>query len=204
MNINVSNIKISYDEVLQRLGYLKTSERPAQKLEIQIKEHIETAQKLIAPKSVIAFDNITVSENFITFANGYKIESLQVAKLFANCFKSYGIAVTIGAALEKKRNDLMEQKETFKAIILDAAGSVAAEEAVKTVNAQIKEFEENNNNIVSKRFSPGYGDWKLQSQEDFLKWIGAEQIGISLTASFQMQPEKSVSAIIGVMKNGDA
>ena len=198
MNINVSNIKISYDDVLQRLGYLKTSERPAQNLEIQIKECIETAQKLIAPKSVIAFDNITVSENLITFENGYKIKSLQAAKLFANCFKAYGTAVTIGAALEKKRNDLIAQKETFKAIILDAAGSVAAEEAVETVNAQIKEFEESNNNITTKRFSPGYGDWKLEAQEDFLKWTGAKQIGISLTASFQMQPEKSVSAIVGV------
>ena len=200
MDINVSNIKISYDEVLQRLGYLKMSGRPDENLEIRIKECMETAQRLIMPKAAIAFDNIIASENFIMFENGYKIESLQAAKLLTGCFKAYGIAVTIGAALEKKRNDLIAQKETFKALVLDAAGSVAAEEIIKTANVQIEKFEERSNNIISKRFSPGYGDWALQSQKDFLKWTGAERIGIGLSSSFQMRPEKSVSALLGVKR----
>ncbi|MCL2335668.1 MAG: hypothetical protein FWC57_06345 [Endomicrobia bacterium] len=198
MNINVSNIKISYEDVLQRLGYLKTSERPDQKLETEIKECIETAQKLIAPKAVIAFENITVSGSIVAFENGYKIESSQVAKLLKDCFKAYGVAVTIGPALEKKRNEFIAQKETFKAVILDAAGAVAAEEAVSTANKQITEFERTHNNKTSKRFSAGYGDWLLAKQKEFLEWLGAANIGIRLNNSFQMQPEKSVSAVIGV------
>jgi len=200
MNINIAGIKISYEAVLQRLGYLKTSERPDAKLETEIKERIDAAQKLIRPKAVTAFENITVFGNEVSFESGYKIESPQVAKLLDGCFKAYGVAVTIGSALEKKRNELIAQKETFKALILDAAGSVAAEEAVSQANKQITEFERLNNNITSKRFSPGYGDWKLEKQKEFLQWLGAENIGLRLNDSFQMQPEKSVSALIGVRK----
>lgn len=70
----------------------------------------------------------------------------------------------------------------------------------ETANARIKSFEEKQNNFVTRRFSPGYGDRELKTQKDFLKWLGAVQIGISLTEACLMQPEKSVSAVIGAWK----
>ena len=70
----------------------------------------------------------------------------------------------------------------------------------ETANARIKSFEEKENNFVTKKCSPCYGDRKLKTQKDFLKWLGAAQIGISLTKACLMQPEKSVSAIIGAGK----
>lgn len=199
--VNISEIKISYDKVLARLGYSKSRTLLDEKTGTLIRETLEAAQKLIKPKAVIAFENITVIDNIITFESGYKIESYDTAKLLAGCFKAYGIAVTIGNALEHKRNDFLLKKETFKGLIFDAAGSVAAEEAITSAAEQIKEFEEKSNNIMTRRFSPGYGDWKLETQKEFLKWLGASHIGIRLTAAYLMQPEKSVSALAGVQKN---
>jgi len=198
MNINVSNIQIPYEDFLARIGHLKSAPKPDGNTEMIIRESLDLAAKLINPKAAVIFADINISGNAIVFENDFKIQSAQVAKLFDGCFKAYGAAVTIGGSLEKKRNDLIAKKETLRAFFLDAAGSVAAEEAIETVNAQIKEFEERSGNITTKRFSPGYGDWKLESQKEFLEWIGAKQIGIILNSSFQMQPEKSVSAIIGV------
>ena len=198
MNINISQIKIPYDKLLARLGYLKLHTKIDKKTEILIKENLGAAQKLIQPKAVLAFENISTAENIISFENGFKIQSAGVAKLFQNCFKAYGIAVTIGATIENRRNDYLTEKETFKALIFDAAGSVAAEEAVSAAYEQIKKIEAENNNIVTKRYSPGYGDWAIESQKDFLEWLGASHIGISLNKAFLMRPEKSVSAIIGV------
>lgn len=199
--INVSDIKIPYEAVLARLGYSKAKTVLDEKTALLIKENTEIAQKLIKPKAVISFENITLLDNLITFESGYKIESYAAAKLLTGCFKAYGIAVTIGGALENRRNELLAKKETFKGLVLDASGSVAAEEAIIAANAQIKALEEKNNNIITKRFSPGYGDWILETQKEFLKWLGAAHIGIRLNESFMMQPEKSVSALIGVMKN---
>ena len=45
------------------------------------------------------------------------------------------------------------------------------------------------------RFSPGYCDWKLTGQEVIFNAVDAEAIGVSLTSSYVMKPEKSISAI---------
>jgi hypothetical protein len=200
MHINVSNINIPYEDFLIRIGHFKSAPKPDKNAQIIIKETLDTAKKLIKPVAAVVFSDISINGNLIAFESGFKIESAYAAKILSGCHKAYGIAATIGSGTEKKRNALIAEKETLQAFLLDAAGSVAAEEVIKSVNAQIKDFEEKQNNSISKRFSPGYGDWLLESQKEFLKWIGARQIGISLTGACQMIPEKSVSALIGVHK----
>ncbi|MDR1511364.1 MAG: hypothetical protein LBS15_01045 [Endomicrobium sp.] len=197
--VNVSIVEISYSELLARLGYLHNKT----KLDIRtinlIKENLNLAQKLIKPKSVIAIENITLHGNSILFESGYEIKSSNVAVLLENCFKAYGIAVTIGSALEKKRDDCLKKKEIFNALILDAAGSVAAEEVITLANAQIKAYEKKDN-VLTKRYSPGYGDWPLEANKQFLSWIGTARAGITLNRFYHMKPEKSVSALVGVKK----
>lgn len=201
MYINVSNIQIPYEDFLIRIGYRKSDTPPDSNTKILIEESLLAAKKLIKPKAAVVFSDISINESIVYFQDGFKINSLQVAKFFDGCFKAYGVAVTIGPDIEKKRDDLISKKETLQAFFFDAAGSVAVEEVIKSVNEQIKDFEETQGNITSKRFSPGYGDWKLGAQKEFLEWIGASNIGISLSASYQMKPEKSVSAVIGVKKS---
>ncbi len=48
-----------------------------------------------------------------------------------------------------------------------------------------------------KRFSPGYPAWpELGDQEKLVRLLGAERIGVSLSQSFQLLPELSVSAMV--------
>jgi hypothetical protein len=198
--INVSNIKISYETVLIRLGYWRLSTKIDEKTENLIKENLSAAQKLINPKAAVIFDDIIVKQDEVLCKNGLKIQSKDVAKLFKNCFKMYGLAITIGEALEKRRDFFIKEKETFKALIFDAAGSVAAEETITSANKQIKEYEEKNGNVLTKRYSPGYGDWPIENQKDFLSKLSADKIGIRLTNAYLMKPEKSTSAVLGVKK----
>ncbi|OEG70843.1 hypothetical protein ATZ36_17915 [Candidatus Endomicrobiellum trichonymphae] len=203
--LRISTIEIPYNKLLARLGYLQTKTKLDEKTASMIKEILSLAQKLIKPKAVVAFENImTISgdkiSNEISFENGYKIKSEDIAELLKNCFKVYGIGITVGEALELRRDEFLKKKETFNALISDAAGSVAAEETINLANAQIKAYEEKNGNMLTRRYSPGYGDWILEDNRQFLNWIGAEYIGIKLNEFCQMKPEKSVSALIGVVK----
>ncbi|MDR1721358.1 MAG: hypothetical protein LBR09_03105 [Endomicrobium sp.] len=198
--LNVSSIEIPYNRLLARLGYLHTKTKLDIKTVCSIKENLNLAQKLIKPKWAISFGNITLKEDLIFFENEYRIKSDNVAALLKNCFKAYGVVVTIGDALEKKIDECLKKKETFNALILDAAGSVAAEEIITAANAQIKTHEAKSGNALTKRYSPGYGDWMLEANKQFLNWIGTEQIGITLSKFYHMKPEKSVSALIGVKK----
>jgi hypothetical protein len=203
--LRISTIEIPYNKLLMRLGYLQTKTKLDEKTADMIKEISSLAQKLIKPKAVIAFENIMMisgdkTSNEISFENGYKIKSWNIMGLLKNCFKVYGIGITIGEALELRRDEFLKRKETLNALISDAAGSVAAEETISLANEQIKAFEEKNGNVLTRRYSPGYGDWILEDNRQFLNWIGAEHIGIKLNEFCQMKPEKSVTALIGVAR----
>lgn len=198
--IKISTVEIPYNKLLARLGCLQTKTKLDDKTASLIKENLSLAQKLIKPKVVTAFENITIINTEVLFEKGYKIKSSNVATLLKNSFKAYGIGVTIGNMVESKRDEYLKKKETFNALILDAAGSVAAEEIITLAYKQIKTYEENNNNFITKRYSPGYGDWNLENNREFVDWIGAEYIGIKLSKFCQMKPEKSISALIGVAK----
>jgi hypothetical protein len=196
--IKISKIEIPYNKLLARLGYFQNKTKIDERTAVLTKENLSLAQKLIKPAVVIAFENITIVNREIIFENGYKIMSYHVASLLKNSFKAYGVGITIDAALESKRAEFFKKKEIFNALILDAAGSVAAEEVITFASSQIKAYEEKRGNVITKRYSPGYGDWGLENNRQFLDWIGAEQIGIKLNKFCQMNPEKSISALIGV------
>ena len=197
-----NSLKIPYNKVLSRLGFAigKTVIDP--KTTAILEQEISIANKIIVPKQAIAFSAINIiSDDAIALEPNFEIKSKDIAKLLANCHMAYGFAVTIGAALEEKRNEYVTAKETTRALMLDAIGSVAAEELAEITNQQIKAEVILSGNLTTMRFSPGYGNWPLNAQKDFLNWIGAHSIGIKLTPSFQMLPEKSVSAIFGIYKN---
>ena len=52
---------------------------------------------------------------------------------------------------------------------------------------------------LTDRFSPGYGDFPFSQQRDFFDVLDiTRRIGVSLTESGLMLPQKSVTALIGV------
>ncbi|MDR0890539.1 MAG: hypothetical protein LBM05_00155 [Endomicrobium sp.] len=201
LKYNFNNISISYDELLKRLGYIQNKTYLTKKILTLIEDIRLLALKIIHPKCSLAYANLLkFSKTSIMLDNGYVITSCDVSKLFQHCFKIYGIAVTIGIDLEKKVHDFIVKRELVNAVILDAAGSVAVENLIVNIHSQIKHYENINNNLLTKRYSPGYGDWLLKRNEALLNWIGAREIGIYVNKSYQMLPEKSISAILGVNK----
>lgn len=194
-----SRIEIPYAKVLARLGYAQGKTRLDTAAETLVREAIGTAEKLISAKQVIASSVVTLSgEDTVLLEPGLTIYSRKIHELLKDSARAFGFAVTIGGALEEKRGALLAEKETARALALDAAGSVAAETLAELTQRQIA----GENGRTTLRFSPGYGDWRLSGQKDFLGWLGAGQIGIRLTENYQMIPEKSVSAILGIKKYG--
>jgi cobalamin-dependent methionine synthase I len=47
------------------------------------------------------------------------------------------------------------------------------------------------------RYSPGYGDWDISEQAKLFRLVPGDAIGVHLSETHQMTPEKSVSAMIG-------
>ena len=90
-------------------------------------------------------------------------------------------ATTLGAGADMliRRYEVSDMR---RAVITDAVASTMVNDHCGTIS--------------SKRFSPGYGDFKLEYQADILKMLDTgKRIGLSLTDSFMLIPAKSVTGV---------
>ena len=88
-----------------------------------------------------------------------------------------------------------------QAVVLDAVGSAAIESFCDWLSDGWRR--DCPNFVLRPRFSPGYGDLPLETQKTLLSVLDAgRKAGVSLTESFLMLPQKSVSAIVGLGKTG--
>ena len=195
-----TNVEVPLSKVFARLGFAHGITAVDSKTQELIEEEIVFAKRLIMPKQVIASAKILFSGSIVSLDRGFSINSKSICNLLSKSSQVYAFAITIGPHFESKRNDYIAKKETARALILDAIGSETAEMLADITNKQISQEAGKAGLKTTKRFSPGYGDWGLENQKAFLNWLGAENIGIKLNESFQMIPEKSVSAIIGAYK----
>ena len=90
----------------------------------------------------------------------------------------------------------------LEAAIFDAVGSECADLAIellqKLAGAELCRW---GANISQQRFSAGYGGVELFHQKEIFQQLELENLGISLTETFIMQPEKSVTAF-ALVNNG--
>ena len=89
--------------------------------------------------------------------------------------------------------------DAAKAAIMQAAGAMFIESYLDSFNAQLEKEAEEQGFKLHSRFSPGYGDVSLEIQRYFFSILPCTQrIGLTLTNSLVMAPEKSVTAFIGM------
>jgi len=130
--------------------------------------------------------------------SAFAIDSRKVITWMNGCSEIYLAAVTLGPELDAKVAELSQSGDMTRAFLLNAYGGEAAEALMESLDREIARQVQARGMTTTKRYSPGYGDWPVTAQRDLLGHLGAERIGIRLTESCLMIPEKSVSAIIGV------
>ena len=85
--------------------------------------------------------------------------------------------------------------DMLEAAIFDAVGSECADLAIgllqKLAAAELRRY---GLYISQQRFSAGYGGVELFHQQEIFQQLELETLGIHLTETFIMQPEKSVTA----------
>jgi cobalamin-dependent methionine synthase I len=61
------------------------------------------------------------------------------------------------------------------------------------------ELSRKNKRITKRRFSAGYGDLALDNQQGFFRLLDMDRIGVSIIEESILVPEKSVTAIAGIV-----
>ena len=106
--------------------------------------------------------------------------------------------VTIGSGIDDEVKLMMQRGEMFDAYLLNGIGAGAAEMAANDLNRYMNDGN-TGEKYEYKRLSPGYGDWHVSDQTKIFRLLEPEKhIGVKLTDSHIMIPEKSTSGIMGL------
>lgn len=111
-------------------------------------------------------------------------------------------AVIAGATLGRDFDRHLEKYKklsTSDSVIFQAAGTALIEEVMDMFSMERNVELQKDGKVLRPRFSPGYGDFDISSQEPILQLLDASgNLGIYLNDSFLMTPSKSVTALWGI------
>ena len=110
------------------------------------------------------------------------------------------IGVTAGSKIVETRDNYIKQDDLFSSVIIDAVGSEMAEACAKWLHDFLnKSVLKEGKKLTKTRYSPGYGDFALINQKSIYNLLELNKIGVELSSHFILKPEKSITAVIGVM-----
>ena len=126
----------------------------------------------------------------------FRPEGESIRALLATCHGAILMAATLGAAVDALiRKNL--HSHMGDAVIMDAAASAAIENVCDNLCEDLAAAFAPR--FLTDRFSPGYGDFPLAQQRELCQVLDiTRRIGVSLTESGLMLPQKTVTALIGV------
>lgn len=127
------------------------------------------------------------------------LKDRSIVKHLSGAVAVYVLAVTVGAELETEAGRSFEKGDYTLGVLLDAAGTTAVEQVADQLDDYLKQQAGKDGYTTTWRFSPGYGDWNLRDQQAVLDLAGGAEIGIETTSSLMLKPQKSVTAVIGIM-----
>ena len=190
---------VNRDEFLRYLGF--RGQIIDEKLEELIDECRETVVVKSDPKYVYGYFNIENNDEGILIKDTTLVlKGEDIKNHLKHCDTCALMVVTLGLNIEREII-LNEKISLTKSIVLDSCATTYIEEVCDNIQNDIEQFAKKNNLNITSRYSPGYGDLSLDSQEKILSVTDAsKRIGVTTTEHNILFPRKSVTAIIGLSK----
>lgn len=171
--------------IAEALRYLGIREDPEDRMRAALADLAQALQSRLTPRFIWTL---------------HRVEDLalpgQMARtMLQDCRECALLVCTLGGEFDQwVRRE--QHRDMTRAVLLDALGSVyvesgcdAAEDAIRARFLHM---------YLTDRFSPGYGDLPLDLQAELLARAGGSRIGVTVTESQLMLPQKSVTAIVGL------
>lgn len=160
----------------------------------QMEVLMDECEKMVLEKAAPKFLYIELDLPCDTIMGGRDI-----ANHLDGCEKAILMCATLGAEIDKLIR-INQISDMAKAVVLDSFSSVAVEQVCNRVDEIIAE--KYDGYYMTFRFSPGYGDYPISLQQDFLRMLDApRKIGLTTNENFLLMPTKSVTAVMGLSKN---
>jgi hypothetical protein len=195
MNLFKIPLTLTYQEVLPFLGMNKEpSPQEKELIEHYLIEIKQKAQPIGVWKTfpVKSWD----PKKIILEGSPLLLEGNNTAQHFKTCNQITLLATTLGPKIDHLLANLSPQNPAH-ALIADGVASTAIESFTEQLDRYLSTQIRRKGYFPTARFSPGYGDWPLNWQKEFLISLDSKKIGLATTPYFLLQPCKSVTAALG-------
>ena len=137
---------------------------------------------------------------------GELFECAAFERFLAGCESVVVFALTAGAAIDRRIDELMAADEPVVALMLDTAGWLAVESVTRQFSERLKADCEAAGLRLTRRMGPGYtyrmgremAPWRLEEQAGLFRVLGQDVSPVTVLESGAMLPKMSRSGLYGL------
>ncbi len=180
------------------MRYLSAGKMPQEQLDTWIDRAVALSEEVVRPKSVSGKFSCEAGPDGVT-VDGVFFVGKSLGKNLSGCRQVFLMAATLGteADLLLRRE---AQRGALHAAVMQAVLTERIERECDRVQQSLAETLETGWKL-RPRFSLGYGDTLLSDQKAFFSLLPVtKRTGVTLSDGFLMTPTKSVTALIGIIK----
>lgn len=200
--VHFQNIRVPLPvrRIYARLGFKKglTELTPAERERMD--RVMEDAAVLVSIKGAVrAMDIRHLSTDAVILEDG----SVFPGRSLSGMLKGSSGVLLMGATAGQTVMDAIascSEDNLSRAVVLDAVASEMTDAALDWIMDYAgQDLIRSARRLTKMRFSAGYGDLSLESQEVIHGLLRLDEIGVTITETRIMVPEKSVTAIAGIL-----
>ncbi|MBN1829929.1 MAG: hypothetical protein JW884_12410 [Deltaproteobacteria bacterium] len=140
------------------------------------------------------------SEDGVVLETGDRLHGVKVSRFLQDCDEVLLMGATAGRAVIEEAERLAAEGHMDRAVVYDAAASEMVDGALDWIMSCCGRFLLREGRILlEKRYSAGYGDFAIDHQPMFHRLLDFGSLGVTVTESFMLAPEKSVTALTGIL-----
>jgi len=198
---NAMRVPLPMKAIYTRLGFKKgvTELNPAQ--EDKLVATIDEAAGAIHLKGAACMlDIVRVDRSGVELEDRTVFMSSALAGMLSGCAQVLLMGATAGREVMEEISSATQSENLTRAVILDAVASEMTDSGLDWImDFMNQDLMRKARRLTKARFSAGYGDFSLENQKAIHALLHLDKIGVSLTDRFILMPEKSVTAVAGIV-----
>lgn len=194
-------IDLPRKSIYRRLGYRRNATQISPLQTKEIESYMEGARELISLKgTLLRLPICEIDPTRVVLGKEVVFESRHLARFLDRCREVALLGATAGSEIMAAIAGDAAGGHLTRAIVMDATASEMTDAALDWMMSYLRQSLRRENKMpLPRRYSAGYGDFALENQRTIYRLLQLDRFGVALTESCLLIPEKSVTALTGIL-----
>ena len=189
-----------HPEVAYRFLNVRRSSEKFQQMQELVDEAYKKYYHLVEPR--LRYDILRVAErdkgaNQVQLDGGVILTGSGVYQLLEGATYAAPFVLSLGDRIDGVMKELSEQDFT-EAYFLDGVASALADGVLEVLKRELADQAGKLECVPGYRYAPGYARWPIEEQNQIFALLKPDDIGVHLTDTAYMVPQKSLSGVFNL------